>query len=219
MLNTLKTMPDCPELFSMERVCEVKCVLMIDIYRNRVLGLSEGIDHPEGLQWELVGCLVLSWTLVYFCVWKGVKSSGKVVYFTALFPYIMITALLIRGLTLPGAINGLKFYVTPDFSKLLQSQVFKKHSYIFITQFLTLILIQIWMDAGSQVFFSYAICFGCQIALGSYNKYNKNFMKDCLITCCFNSGTSLVNGVVIFSVLGYMASEAGLSVEDVAEGR
>ena len=44
-------------------------------------------------------------------------------------------------------------------------------------------------------------------------------MKDCLITCCFNSGTSLVNGVVIFSVLGYMASEAGLSVEDVAEGR
>ena len=75
------------------------------------------------------------------------------------------------------------------------------------------------MDAGSQVFFSYAICFGCQIALGSYNKYNKNFMKDCLITCCFNSGTSLVNGVVIFSVLGYMASEAGLSVEDVAEGK
>ena len=57
---------------------------------------------------------------------KGVKSSGKVVYFTALFPYIMITALLIRGLTLPGAINGLKFYVTPDFSKLLQSQVFYK---------------------------------------------------------------------------------------------
>ena len=44
-------------------------------------------------------------------------------------------------------------------------------------------------------------------------------MKDCLITCCFNSGTSLVNGVVIFSVLGYMASEAGLSVEDVAEGK
>ena len=108
-------------------------MLMIDIYRNRVLGLSEGIDHPEGLQWELVGCLVLSWTLVYFCVWKGVKSSGKVVYFTALFPYIMITALLIRGLTLPGAINGLKFYVTPDFSKLLQSQVFNKHAYIFQT--------------------------------------------------------------------------------------
>ena len=42
-------------------------------------------------------------------------------------------------------------------------------------------------------------------------------MKDCAIICCFNSGTSLVGGVVIFSVLGYMAHESGLNVEDVAE--
>ena len=70
------------------------------------MGLSAGIDHPDGLQWELVGCLVLSWTLVYFCVWKGVKSSGKVVYFTALFPYVMLAALVVRGLTLPGASTG-----------------------------------------------------------------------------------------------------------------
>ena len=42
-------------------------------------------------------------------------------------------------------------------------------------------------------------------------------MKDCAIICCFNSGTSLIGGVVIFSVLGYMAHESGLDVEDVAE--
>ena len=42
-------------------------------------------------------------------------------------------------------------------------------------------------------------------------------MKDCAIICCFNSGTSLIGGVVIFSVLGYMAHESGLNVEDVAE--
>ena len=68
------------------------------------------------------------------------------------------------------------------------------------------------------MFYSYAICFGCQIALGSYNKYHCNFMKDCITVCAFNSGTSLVGGVVIFSVLGYMAHESGLSVEDVAQG-
>ena len=110
----------------------------------------------------------------------------------------MIFCLVIRGLTLPGAADGLLYYVTPDFSKLLGSQV--------------------WMDAGTQVFYSYAICFGCQIALGSYNKYHRNFMKDCITICAFNSGTSLVGGVVIFSVLGYMAHESGLSVEDVAQG-
>ena len=119
-------------------------------------------------------------------------------YFTALFPYVMIFCLVIRGLTLPGAIDGLIYYVTPDFNRLFSSQV--------------------WMDAGTQVFYSYAICFGCQIALGSYNKYHRNFMKDCITICAFNSGTSLVGGVVIFSVLGYMAHESGLSVEDVAQG-
>ena len=106
------------EVFQLEHV-----FLITDVHRNRVLGLSEGIDHPGGLQWELVGCLALSWILVYFCVWKGVRSTGKVVYFTALFPYVMIFALLIRGLTLPGAINGLSYYITPDFSKLWKSQV------------------------------------------------------------------------------------------------
>ena len=109
------------EVFQLEHV-----FLITDVHRNRVLGLSEGIDHPGGLQWELVGCLALSWILVYFCVWKGVRSTGKVVYFTALFPYVMIFALLIRGLTLPGAINGLSYYITPDFSKLWKSQVRSK---------------------------------------------------------------------------------------------
>ena len=90
------------------------------------MGLSAGIDQPGGLQWELVGCLLISWTLVYFCVWKGVKSSGKVVYFTALFPYVMIIALMLRGITLPGAMTGLSFYIKPDFSKLLSSQVITK---------------------------------------------------------------------------------------------
>ena len=54
---------------------------------------------------------------------KGVSSSGKVAYFTALFPYVVMIALLIRGLTLPGASQGLLFFFTPQWEKLASLQV------------------------------------------------------------------------------------------------
>ncbi|KAI5086082.1 sodium- and chloride-dependent creatine transporter 1, partial [Silurus meridionalis] len=44
---------------------------------NKVLRISEGLDSPGQINWEMTLCLVAVWVLVYFCVWKGVKSTGK----------------------------------------------------------------------------------------------------------------------------------------------
>ena len=46
--------------------------------RRRVLQMSDGIDEPNGLVWELTLALFICWCLVYFCVWKGIKLIGKV---------------------------------------------------------------------------------------------------------------------------------------------
>uniref|UniRef100_A0A8C9Z3H6 Transporter n=1 Tax=Sander lucioperca TaxID=283035 RepID=A0A8C9Z3H6_SANLU len=170
---------------------------VIEFWERRVLKISDGIEHIGGMRWELAMCLALAWFICYFCIWKGPKSTGKVVYVTATFPYAMLLVLLIRGVTLPGAYEGIKFYLYPDMSRLSDPQV--------------------WVDAGTQIFFSYAICLGCLTALGSYNSYNNNCYRDCLMLCCLNSGTSFVAGFAIFSVLGFMAYEQNVPIEAVAE--
>uniref|UniRef100_A0A8C5HCI6 Transporter n=1 Tax=Gouania willdenowi TaxID=441366 RepID=A0A8C5HCI6_GOUWI len=164
---------------------------------NYLLKISDGIEHMGGMRWELAMCLALAWFICYFCIWKGPKSTGKVVYVTATFPYFMLLILLIRGVTLPGAFDGIKFYLYPDISRLSDPQV--------------------WVDAGTQIFFSYAICLGCLTALGSYNAYDNNCYRDCIMLCCLNSGTSFVAGFAIFSVLGFMAYEQNVPIEAVAE--
>lgn len=72
-----------------------------------------------------------------------------------------------------------------------------------------------WTEAGTQVFFSYAVCQGVLTALGSYNNYNNNCYRDCLALCCLNSATSIFAGFVVFSVLGFMAHELQVSMAEV----
>ncbi|XP_045866623.1 sodium- and chloride-dependent GABA transporter 2 isoform X2 [Meles meles] len=170
---------------------------VIEFWERRVLKISDGIHDLGALRWELALCLLLAWVICYFCIWKGVKSTGKVVYFTATFPYLMLVVLLIRGVTLPGAARGIQFYLYPNLTRLWDPQV--------------------WMDAGTQIFFSFAICLGCLTALGSYNKYNNNCYRDCIALCFLNSGTSFVAGFAIFSVLGFMSQEQGVPISEVAE--
>ena len=62
--------------------------------RNQLLKMSSGIHEFGSIRWELLACLTVAWVLVYFCIWKGLKSTGKVVYVTATLPYVLIIAFL-----------------------------------------------------------------------------------------------------------------------------
>uniref|UniRef100_A0A8C6L723 Transporter n=1 Tax=Nothobranchius furzeri TaxID=105023 RepID=A0A8C6L723_NOTFU len=165
--------------------------------RRKVLRLSAGLHEPGVMSYEMVLCLMATWVIVYFCMWKGVKSTGKVVYFTALFPYLVLVVLLAHGVTLPGALDGIVYYLKPDWSKLGEAQV--------------------WIDAGTQIFFSYAIGLGALTALGSYNRFHNNCYQDAFVLALINSGTSFFAGFVVFSVLGFMAAEQGVDISKVAE--
>jgi solute carrier family 6 GABA transporter-like protein 6/8/11/12/13 len=91
---------------------------------NRLLQMTPGIDNFGTMRWELLACLAVAWVLVYFCLWKGIKSSGKVVYVTATLPYLFIGAFIVRALTLPGSELGLLYFFSPKWETLLEAKVF-----------------------------------------------------------------------------------------------
>ncbi|XP_061585128.1 sodium- and chloride-dependent GABA transporter ine isoform X2 [Cololabis saira] len=165
-------------------------------FDHNLLEKTNGIEEVGGLRWELFGCLFATWTVIYLCIFKGVKSTGKVVYFTALFPYVVLFAMLINNVQLPGAKNGVLYFVTPVWSKLLE--------------------VKVWTNAAAQVFNSLGIAFGCMISNSSYNKFNNNILRDVLIVSIVNMFTSLLAGFVIFSAIGYMAHIHNLPVDNIA---
>ncbi|XP_070156863.1 sodium-dependent dopamine transporter isoform X1 [Polyergus mexicanus] len=168
-------------------------------YFNRAileLHESEGLHDLGAIKWDITLCLLVVYLVCYFSLWKGISTSGKVVWFTALFPYAVLLILLIRGVTLPGSTEGIRYYLSPNFTAITKAEV--------------------WVDAATQVFFSLGPGFGVLLAYASYNKYHNNVYKDALLTSLINSATSFVAGFVIFSVLGYMAHASGKSIQDVA---
>nr|CAI5828187.1 unnamed protein product [Callosobruchus analis] len=156
---------------------------------------SDGLNRMGPIKPALAMCVFAVFVLVYFSLWKGVRSTGKAVWITALAPYVVLIILLARGVTLPGAADGIRYYLTPDWNKLYNTKV--------------------WIDAASQIFFSLGPGFGTLLALASYNKFNNNCYRDAILTSSINCLTSFLAGFVIFSVLGYMAHVQHKSIEDV----
>lgn len=82
--------------------------------------ISNGIGLPE---WRLTLCLLVAWITTFLICAKGVQSTGKASYFLALFPYVILFALLIRSVTLEGAGTGILYFIEPKWEMLLSANV------------------------------------------------------------------------------------------------
>lgn len=126
--------------------------------RRQILKETGSIDDGIGTpNWQLCLCLVFAWTCISVVLIKGVKSSGKASYFLAVFPYLVMFILLIRSATLEGAVDGMLYFITPQWDKIFEAQV--------------------WYSAVTQVFYSLAVCFGSIIMYSSYNRFDQNIYK------------------------------------------
>ncbi|KAM7342265.1 sodium-dependent nutrient amino acid transporter 1-like [Cochliomyia hominivorax] len=158
--------------------------------------IDDGIGSPD---LYLALTLAVSWIVIVSIIIPGIKSSGKAAYFLAIFPYVIMLVLLVRSLTLPGAFDGVMYFLTPQWDKLLDAGV--------------------WYAAVTQVFFSLTVCYGIILMYASFNHFDHNINRDCTIVTTLDTFTSLLSGIVIFGILGNLAYETGTTdIKSVVKG-
>mmetsp|Transcript_90739 Transcript_90739/g.228209 ORF Transcript_90739/g.228209 Transcript_90739/m.228209 type:complete len:619 (+) Transcript_90739:86-1942(+) len=180
---------DVPEGFIMRTETPKHCPARAasEFWLQQALMQSSGMDDLGGFHYTLLASFVVAWILVYGCVFKGVESSGKVVYVTAILPYVCLVCFFIRAITLENAWSGIVFYLKPDLSQLLTAEV--------------------WIRAATQIFYSLGVGFGSLVAFASYGDKKDDFVGHAFKVSIINCGTSFFGGFVVFPTLGYLASE------------
>ncbi|XP_036963461.1 sodium-dependent neutral amino acid transporter B(0)AT2 [Acanthopagrus latus] len=165
--------------------CEKSSATTYYWYRE-ALNISNSISEGGGLNWKMTVCLLVAWSIVCLAMIKGIQSSGKVMYFSSLFPYVVLICFLVRALLLKGSVDGIRHMFTPKLEIMLEAKV--------------------WREAATQVFFALGLGFGGVIAFSSYNKRDNNCHFDAVLVSFINFFTSVLATLVVFAVLGFKAN-------------
>ncbi|QYK00544.1 sodium-dependent transporter [Shewanella psychrotolerans] len=153
--------------------------------------LKLGNNSPSNLgefQFGIAVSITLAWFMSFAAVYTGVKGGierANKILMPLLF--MMVLLLIARVLFLPGALSGLNYLFEPDFSRLLDFKV--------------------WSAAYGQIFFTLSVGFAIMLAYSSYLPGKSDINNNAFMTVLINCGFSILAGILIFGVLGYMAEQ------------
>ncbi|MGP8307754.1 sodium-dependent transporter [Vibrio sp. YIC-376] len=161
--------------------------------------LKLGDNSPTSLgsiQWKIALSMVIAWAVTYVAIASGVRSGierASKIMMPILF--LMVLFLIGRMIFLPGALAGVNYMFEPDFSKIWD--------------------VKVWAAAYGQIFFTLSIGFAIMLAYSSYLPEKSDITNNAFMTVLINCGFSILSGIMIFSVLGYMAQEQGKPLTEV----
>jgi len=134
------------------------------------------------IPWIMLLALIVAWALIYYCIRDGAQSVGKVVKYTVFLPVIFLVIMAIKGITMPGGIEGLEKLFVPDFSAFNDAEL--------------------WVDAVGQVFYSLSIMMAIMFAYGSFLDDDSNIAVDAIIIAFADMAVSVLAGIVMFTTMG-----------------
>ncbi len=165
---------------------------------QKFLMLSDNPFKAGDIRLPIVLSLVVVWFLNWFIVFKGIRrglEQANKIFMPLLF--ILTATIVFWGLRLPGAMSGIRVYLTPDFSRLSD--------------------VRVWMDAFSQIFFTLSLGFGIMIAYASYLPKKTAIVRDSLVISGVNCLFSIFAGFGVFAILGYMAKTTNQPINEVVK--
>lgn len=211
---------NCSSEFEFDKILNATNEILLpsnEYFHQRLLGLTskEALINETTIlgqwNWNLITGLTLLWLLVFTVLLKNLRPtlsslslalssstlSNKLALAGLVLPFLALFALLIRALTLPGASTGVAYYVTPEWERLQN--------------------IDIWADAITQMFYSLGPCWGGIISLANMNKFHNNFHSNTMLIVFINYLTSLASGLAAFATLGFMANYSGIKINEVVD--
>jgi len=117
--------------------------------------------------------MILTLGIVLGGIKGGIEKYSKILM-PALF--VMLFAIMIRSITLPGAMEGVKYFLVPDWSAINGGVI---------------------LAALGQVFFSLSLGMGCMVTYGSYISKDENLLKSSLSVPLLDTGAALLAGLAI----------------------
>ena len=148
-------------------------------------GFGAFIADPLQQVGYLLLFMALTMSVVAFGVQKGIERMAQVLMPLLL---LLMVALIIRGLTLPTAAEGLKFYLYPDIDRI------SAKTFLF---------------AIGQAFFSLSLGMGAMITYGSYINKKDNLATSALAVVSFDTLIAILAGFLIFPVIGHGLTKGG----------
>lgn len=164
---------------------------------NDFLQLAAVPGETGGIVWGIFIPLAVVWIITLGIllagVKKGIEMANRIFIPTLVVIFLIV---VIRALTLDGAMTGLDAFFRPNFDAIMDPSV--------------------WVAAYGHIFFSLSVAFAIMITYSSYLPKKSDITNNAFITGFANSSFELLAGIGVFAALGFMANQAGVPVSEVA---
>ena len=165
-------------------------------FLEQVLQLSSGPGVLGAPVWSILGLLALIWVILFFIMFRGARVIGRVSIWMVCAFWAILVALVVRGLTLPGAVDGLNYYLTSSLAALGN--------------------IDVWFAAFAQIAFTLSLGMAGMFAYGSFIAKKADVTNSAFITSFSNCATSFFAGFAVFSIVGFIMQALNIGVGEVS---